>query len=122
MLITDHHPGYIDWPTYEDNLARIGSNLRRLLEICPRIDGIAESGANPSAVQVGTSDDLRLLRVVETAACRRDVRGDVFVGRHLRIDALGGATIAVQSEVAFYDLQVEVIFVSRVDETLFHFS
>ena len=21
VLITDHHPGYIDWPTYEDNLA-----------------------------------------------------------------------------------------------------
>ena len=28
VLITDHHPGYIDWPTYEDNLARIGSNTR----------------------------------------------------------------------------------------------
>ena len=28
VLITDHHPGYIDWPTYEDNLARIASNTR----------------------------------------------------------------------------------------------
>ena len=24
-----HHPGYIDWPTYEDNLARIAGNTRR---------------------------------------------------------------------------------------------
>ena len=28
VLITDHHPGYIDWPTYEDNLARIAGNTR----------------------------------------------------------------------------------------------
>ena len=28
MLITDHHPGYIDWPTYEENLARIAGNTR----------------------------------------------------------------------------------------------
>ena len=28
VLITDHHPGYIDWPTYEDNLARIAANTR----------------------------------------------------------------------------------------------
>ena len=28
VLITDHHPGYIDWPTYEGNLARIAANTR----------------------------------------------------------------------------------------------
>ena len=26
--ITEHHPGYIDWPTYEDNLVRIAGNTR----------------------------------------------------------------------------------------------
>ena len=28
VLITEHHPGYIDWPTYEDNLVRIAGNTR----------------------------------------------------------------------------------------------
>jgi DNA invertase Pin-like site-specific DNA recombinase len=28
VLILDHHPGYIDWATYEANQARIGSNVR----------------------------------------------------------------------------------------------
>ena len=28
VLITNHHPGYIDWPTYEENLARIAGNTR----------------------------------------------------------------------------------------------
>ena len=28
VLITDHHPGFIDWPTYQDNQDRIGANIR----------------------------------------------------------------------------------------------
>ena len=28
VLITEHHPGYIDWSTYEENLARIAGNTR----------------------------------------------------------------------------------------------
>ena len=28
VLITEHHPGYIDWPTYEENLQRIAGNTR----------------------------------------------------------------------------------------------
>jgi DNA invertase Pin-like site-specific DNA recombinase len=28
VLIRDHHPGYIDWETYEANLLRIGTNTR----------------------------------------------------------------------------------------------
>ena len=28
VLLPDHHPGFIDWETYEDNRARIGSNTR----------------------------------------------------------------------------------------------
>lgn len=28
VLIVDHHPGYIDWSTYEANQARIGANIR----------------------------------------------------------------------------------------------
>ena len=28
VLIVDHHPGYIDWATYEANQARIGANIR----------------------------------------------------------------------------------------------
>jgi DNA invertase Pin-like site-specific DNA recombinase len=28
VLIKDHHPGYIDWQTYEDNRARIAKNTR----------------------------------------------------------------------------------------------
>jgi DNA invertase Pin-like site-specific DNA recombinase/predicted DNA-binding transcriptional regulator AlpA len=28
ILIRDHHPGFIDWETFEANLARIGSNTR----------------------------------------------------------------------------------------------
>src|SRR5918994_721243 len=28
VLIVDHHPGYIDWATYEANQARIGANTR----------------------------------------------------------------------------------------------
>src|SRR5215469_10403089 len=28
VLLLDHHPGFIDWETYEDNRARIGSNTR----------------------------------------------------------------------------------------------
>ncbi len=28
VLIHDHHPGYIDWSTYEANQARIGTNIR----------------------------------------------------------------------------------------------
>ena len=28
VLIVDHHPGYLDWPTWEANQARIGANTR----------------------------------------------------------------------------------------------
>jgi hypothetical protein len=28
VLITDHHPGFIDWPTYQTNQDRIGGNIR----------------------------------------------------------------------------------------------
>ena len=28
VLITEHHPGFIDWNTYQDNQARIGANIR----------------------------------------------------------------------------------------------
>jgi hypothetical protein len=28
VLIKDHHPGFIDWQTYEDNQARIAKNTR----------------------------------------------------------------------------------------------
>ena len=28
VLITDHHPGFIDWETYQANQARIGANIR----------------------------------------------------------------------------------------------
>ncbi len=28
VFLPDHHPGFIDWETYEDNRARIGSNTR----------------------------------------------------------------------------------------------
>ncbi len=28
MLIKDHHPGYIDWETFEANRMRIGTNTR----------------------------------------------------------------------------------------------
>ncbi|MGI9511712.1 MAG: recombinase family protein [Anderseniella sp.] len=28
VLIPEHHPGFIDWPTYEDNQARIAKNTR----------------------------------------------------------------------------------------------
>jgi DNA invertase Pin-like site-specific DNA recombinase len=28
VLITDHHPGFIDWPTYQNNQDRIGGNIR----------------------------------------------------------------------------------------------
>ena len=30
VLITEHHPGYVDWPTYEENLKRIAGNTRPL--------------------------------------------------------------------------------------------
>jgi hypothetical protein len=29
VLIKEHHEGYIDWPTYEANQARIATNTRR---------------------------------------------------------------------------------------------
>jgi DNA invertase Pin-like site-specific DNA recombinase len=28
VLIPDHHPGFIDWPTYQANQARVGANIR----------------------------------------------------------------------------------------------
>src|ERR1035437_7771801 len=28
VLITEHHPGFIDWPTFQANQARLGSNTR----------------------------------------------------------------------------------------------
>jgi DNA invertase Pin-like site-specific DNA recombinase len=28
VLITEHHPGFIDWDTYQDNQTRIGGNIR----------------------------------------------------------------------------------------------
>jgi hypothetical protein len=28
VLIPNHHPGFIDWPTYQANQARVGQNIR----------------------------------------------------------------------------------------------
>ncbi|WP_433206420.1 hypothetical protein ACQP1G_19880 [Nocardia sp. CA-107356] len=28
VLITDHHDGFIDWNTYQNNQSRIGANIR----------------------------------------------------------------------------------------------
>jgi DNA invertase Pin-like site-specific DNA recombinase len=53
VLIIDHHPGYIDWATYEANQARIGANIRprahepggAVREGCALLQGLATCGA-----------------------------------------------------------------------------
>ncbi|MDQ2728452.1 MAG: recombinase family protein [Actinomycetota bacterium] len=52
VLIIDHHPGYIDWATFEANQARIGANIRpqahkpggALREGCALLQGLATCG------------------------------------------------------------------------------
>ena len=52
VLIVDHHPGYIDWATYEANQARIGANNRpqahqpggAVREGCALLQGLATCG------------------------------------------------------------------------------
>jgi hypothetical protein len=53
VLIKDHHPGYIDWDTYQANQARIGANTRPLRhepgtgavrEGCAWLQGLATCG------------------------------------------------------------------------------
>jgi DNA invertase Pin-like site-specific DNA recombinase len=53
VLITGHHPGYIDWDTYQANQARIGGNIRpqahqpgtgAVREGCALLQGLATCG------------------------------------------------------------------------------
>src|SRR5215211_3722548 len=53
VLIKDHHPGFIDWDTYQANQARIGSNIRPMAhqpgtgavrEGCALLQGLATCG------------------------------------------------------------------------------
>ncbi|WP_239396897.1 recombinase family protein [Frankia sp. CiP3] len=53
ILIRDHHEGYIDWDTYETNLAKIGKNIRpaahqpgtgAVREGCALLQGLATCG------------------------------------------------------------------------------
>ena len=52
VLIVDHHPGYIDWPTFEANQARIDANTRpraheaggAVREGCALLQGLATCG------------------------------------------------------------------------------
>ena len=53
VLIEDHHPGFIDWPTYQSNQARIGKNIRPMAhepgtgavrEGCALLQGLATCG------------------------------------------------------------------------------
>lgn len=54
VLIPDHHPGFIDWDTYQANQARIGTNIRpqasqpgtgAIREGCALLQGLATCGA-----------------------------------------------------------------------------
>src|SRR6266511_3955777 len=54
VLITDHHPGFIDWDTYQANQARIGANTRprahqpgtgAVREGCALLQGLATCGS-----------------------------------------------------------------------------
>ena len=53
VLITEHHPGFIDWDTYQANQARIGTNIRpqarepgtgAVREGCALLQGLATCG------------------------------------------------------------------------------
>src|SRR5712672_1680248 len=53
VLIPDHHPGFTDWDTYQDNQARIGTNIRpqarqpgtgAVREGCALLQGLATCG------------------------------------------------------------------------------
>jgi DNA invertase Pin-like site-specific DNA recombinase len=53
VLITDHHPGFLDWDTYQANQARIGTNIRpqahqpgtgAVREGCALLQGLATCG------------------------------------------------------------------------------
>jgi DNA invertase Pin-like site-specific DNA recombinase len=53
VLITDHHPGFIDWDTYQTNQARIATNIRpqahqpgtgAIREGCALLQGLASCG------------------------------------------------------------------------------
>jgi len=53
VLITDHHPGFLDWDTYQANQARIGTNIRpqahepgtgAVREGCALLQGLASCG------------------------------------------------------------------------------
>ena len=66
VLITEHHPGYIDWPTYEENLERIAGNTR------------PQSHAAGGAVREGSA----LLQGIATCGhCGRRLRTH-YRGRH----------------------------------------
>ena len=54
VLITEHHPGFIDWDTYQANQARIGTNIRpqarepgtgAVREGCALLQGLATCGS-----------------------------------------------------------------------------
>src|SRR5512144_1618068 len=54
VLITEHHPGFIDWDTYQANQARIGTNIRQqarepgtgaVREGCALLQGLATCGS-----------------------------------------------------------------------------
>ena len=54
VLITEHHPGFVDWDTYQANQARIGTNIRpqarepgtgAVREGCALLQGLATCGS-----------------------------------------------------------------------------
>jgi DNA invertase Pin-like site-specific DNA recombinase len=102
VLIPDHHPGYVDWATYEDNQARIGANIRPRAHVA---EGAVREG---SALLQGIATCGRCGRRLRVAYQGRYstpsyycATGVVVNGRGSRCLSLGGRQIEEPVSQAF---------------------
>jgi len=68
VLIRDHHPGYIDWETYEANLLRIGTNTR------PKAHHADAEGSSPQAGRAVREGPALLQGLAVCGRCGRRLR------------------------------------------------
>jgi len=106
VLITDHHEGFIDWNTYQDNQTRIGANTRPRrtspapepsAEGCALLQGLATCGVCgrknwPSTTTAGQDHPRLLLQPAPVSSSK------AWGTRHLRV---GGAGIDTAVAAAF---------------------
>lgn len=103
MLITDHHPGFIDWETYQANQARINANTRpaahqldtgRLREGVALLQGPATCGVCGRKLAVYYDGPHKA-----TPGCCFTGTGQLVEGRDVRHLRIGGGAVDAEASL-----------------------